>query len=272
MYSLQWADPDIQAAWTLLRQKTRPGLSVRQSLSTPALALLRHRDRLVERDGVLHRRTLRPKGGEEVFQVILPASLKRDVLTQLHQDHGHQGVERTTELVCQRCFWPGMAAEVKRWCQECERCQVAKNTNSAVPSFMGHLLASQLNEILAMDFTILEPSHDGLENVLVMTDIFSKFTAAIPTRDQRASTVAQVLVTQWFCKFGGPIVSILIKVAVLRAALFSNCAVCMELQGHTLHLIILLVMDNVSALGLCIICCALYLSQERETWPPVFLS
>lgn len=44
-----------------------------------------------------------------------------------------------------------------------------------------------------MDFTILEPSHNGLENVLVMTDILSKFSVAIPTRDQRASTVAQVL-------------------------------------------------------------------------------
>lgn len=204
MCSLQWADPDIQAVWTLMRQKTRPGLLVRQALSTPALALLRHRDRLVEREGVLHRRIFRPNGGEEIFQVVLPALLKRDVLTQLHQDHGHQGVERTTELVRQRCFWPGMAAEVKQWCQECERCQVAKNTNPAVPSFMGHLLASRPNEILAMDFTILEPSHNGLENVLVMTDIFSKFTVAIPTRDQRASTVAQVLVTEWFCKFGVP--------------------------------------------------------------------
>lgn len=55
-----------------------------------------------------------------------------------------------------------------------------------------------------MDFTILEPSHNGLENVLVMTDILSKFSVAIPTRDQRASTVAQVLMTEWFYKFGEP--------------------------------------------------------------------
>ncbi|KAG1960088.1 interleukin-1 receptor accessory protein-like 1-A [Pimephales promelas] len=177
---------------------------MRQALSSQALALLRHWDRLVEIDGVLHRRTFRPNGGEEVFQVVLPAALKQEVLTQLHNDHGHQGVERTMELVRQRCFWPGMAAEVKRWCQECERCQVAKHINPSAPSFMGHLLASRPNEILAMDFTVLEPSNNGLENVLVMTDIFSKFTVAIPTRDQRASTVAQVLVTEWFYKFGVP--------------------------------------------------------------------
>lgn len=69
---------------------------------------------------------------------------------------------------------------------------------------MGHLLASRPNEILAIDYTVLEPTSHGLENVLVMTDVFSKYTLAFATRDQRAATVAQVLVTEWFSKFGVP--------------------------------------------------------------------
>lgn len=43
-----------------------------------------------------------------------------------------------------------------------------------------------------------------MENVLVMTDVFSRYTIAVPTRDQRASTVAQDLVVEWFYKFGIP--------------------------------------------------------------------
>lgn len=62
---------------------------------------------------------------------------------------------------------------------------------------MGHLLASRPNEILAMDFTVLEASLSGQENVLVLT-------VAIPTSDQRAETVARVLVEEWFFKFGVP--------------------------------------------------------------------
>lgn len=69
---------------------------------------------------------------------------------------------------------------------------------------MGHLLASRPNKILAIDFTLLEPSRNGYENVVVMTDVFSKITVAVPTRDQRASTVAQVLISEWFYKFGMP--------------------------------------------------------------------
>ena len=59
---------------------------------------------------------------------------------------------------------------------------------------MGHLLVSRPNEILAIDFTLLEPAHNGVENVMVMADVFSKYTLA----------QAQVLVTEWFYKFGVP--------------------------------------------------------------------
>lgn len=52
-----------------------------------------------------------------------------------------------------------------------------------------------------MDFTVLEPCRSGRENVLVMTDVFRKCTLAVPTHDQRASTV---LLTEWFLKFGVP--------------------------------------------------------------------
>ncbi|KAL2087111.1 hypothetical protein ACEWY4_018170 [Coilia grayii] len=48
------------------------------------------------------------------------------------------------------------------------------------------------------------PASDGRENVLILTDIFTKYSQAIPTRDQRASTVAQALVQHWFYRFGPP--------------------------------------------------------------------
>lgn len=145
---------------------------------------------------MLYCRIFRPNGGEECFQLVLPSVLKEKVLTQLHQDHGHQGIERTTELVRQRCYWPGMSADIKQWVQTCERRELAKDSRSVPHSFMGHLLASRPNEIVAIDFTLLNPSRNGLENVLIMTDVFSKYTVAVPTRDQRAATVAHVLLTE----------------------------------------------------------------------------
>ena len=37
-----------------------------------------------------------------------------------------------------------------------------------------------------------------------MTDIFTKYTQAVPTRDQKATTVAKTLVKEWFVRFGIP--------------------------------------------------------------------
>ncbi len=65
-------------------------------------------------------------------------------------------------------------------------------------------LAYRPLEILAIDFTVMEPSTDGRENVLVMTDVFTKFTQAVATKNQKASTAAKVLVQEWFQRYGVP--------------------------------------------------------------------
>lgn len=81
---------------------------------------------------------------------------------------------------------------------------MVKDVHPKVYGVMEHLLDSRPNEILANDYTTLEPAQNGVENVLVLTDVFSKYTMAVPTRDQHAATVARVLVSEWFYKFGVP--------------------------------------------------------------------
>ncbi|XP_034080600.1 uncharacterized protein LOC117551727 [Gymnodraco acuticeps] len=140
MEALQQADPVLQEFLVFWRRRQRPSNDERKQLSRQALALLRQWDRLVERSGVLYRQIFRSDGAEAVLQLLLPAALREQVLTEVHQRHGHQGIERTLELLRQRCYWPGMSSEVAR-------------------APMGHLLASRPNEILAIDFTVLEPTY-----------------------------------------------------------------------------------------------------------------
>ena len=69
----------------------------------------------------------------------------------------------------------------------------------------GHLLARRPLEILAIDLTKLEPLSDGRDDVLVLTDVFSKLFLAIPARSSDAVTAVKVLVREWFQRYGVPL-------------------------------------------------------------------
>ena len=56
-------------------------------------------------------------------------------------------------------------------------------------------------QTLVMDFTVLETSRDGFKNVLIVIDVFTKYAWVIPTKDQRAVTVARSLVKHVFLPY-----------------------------------------------------------------------
>ena len=51
----------------------------------------------------------------------------------------------------------------------------------------------------------MDPSRDGKENVLVLTDAFSKFSQAFVTPNLKALTMAKIIVDMWFYVYGIPV-------------------------------------------------------------------
>ena len=199
--SLQETDPVLSRLKHYRSLKRKPSRLEKQQESHDFKTILRQWDRIVEKEGVLYRKVCDPSDGVTRYQLLLPACLREQVLQGLHDQLGHQGVERTELLIRARCYWPKLQQHVRNYVENCVRCSLAKPR--AVKCPMKPLLASRPLEILAIDFTVLEPSQ-GVENVLVMTDVFSKFTVAIPTKNQTAATTAKVLVREWFLKYGVP--------------------------------------------------------------------
>ena len=97
---------------------------------------------------------------------------------------GHQGIERTVNLIRERCFWVGMYDDIESWVKNCQRCILTKMPQPKIQAPVKAFLASRLLEVVAVDFTVLEKASDGRENVLVITDVFTKFTQAYPTREE----------------------------------------------------------------------------------------
>ena len=97
-----------------------------------------------------------------------------------------------------------MAVDATKWVSQCTRCQVAQGTYNEPKPKIGHLESNNPMDLLCLDFTKIDPSRTRKENVLVMTDAFSKFSIAVTTPNQRALTVAKTLVDKWFHVYGIP--------------------------------------------------------------------
>ena len=95
-----------------------------------------------------------------------------------------------------------MQSDIIAWIQKCECCTLSKIQTHKLRTTLGRLIATQPLEVVAIYFTVLEPSSDGCENVLVIIDVFMKYTIAVATRNQKAEAVAKVLVTEWFTRYG----------------------------------------------------------------------
>lgn len=88
-----------------------------------------------------------------------------------------------------------MYCDTEKWIKSSEQCILLKMPQCRIRMPMGNLMAIQP---LAIYLKLLEPSSDGCENVLVMTDVFTKYTCAVPTKDQKAASMAKVLVKECF--------------------------------------------------------------------------
>ena len=199
-------DEDIILARVIMyvERRMKPCRQERDEDPREVMAVLRHWDQLHLKNGVLFRRLMLP-GDERSERLVTPACLIDTVLKSFHDDTGHFGAKRTLKLIQPLFYWLRMEQSIHTWCKQCERCAVGKRPTRQTRPPLGTLRATAPLEIVAMDFTVLEPSSDGYENVLVLTDVFTKFTWAIPTRNQKACTVARALIKHLITPFGAPL-------------------------------------------------------------------
>ena len=108
------------------------------------------------------------------------------------------------ELLHSKVYWPSMFADTDHWLSQCERCHIAKGDYTEPKTQQGSLTAHQPLELLCMDFTKADVAKGRKENILALTDAFSKFSQAFITSSQKSLVIAKLLVEKWFSIFGIP--------------------------------------------------------------------
>jgi hypothetical protein len=150
--------------------------------------------------GIL-KRVFRQAGGE-CSQVCVPKELRSCVMKLGHDTpmSGHLATKKTLERIWSTFYWPGMCAEIQRYCRSCDRCQkvTPRGKVSKVPLSKMPLSNVPFEKVAVDLIGPIRPASDaGHQYVLVMVDYATRFPEATPLKRIDAETVAEALWTMW---------------------------------------------------------------------------
>lgn len=142
-------------------------------------------------------------------RLIVPKENQKKVLEAYHDTPfgGHQGIERTSDLIKERYYWQSMDKDIAEYVQTCHKCNERKTTaQDAAPAPMK--ISSPLTkpfQKVALDIVgPLPKTHAGNQYILTFQDHFSKYPEAFALPDQKTTTVAKVFVEEIVCRHGTP--------------------------------------------------------------------
>ena len=200
----QRADPNLTVIIKLIESGQLQKRKLHGKDTPEVKSLLRIRKSLKLVKNILYRKIYTDNSSSKkiLWQLLVPKAYRSRALAGCHDDVGHQGRMRTLSLLRERFFWPGMQTEAIQHVLKCTRCLRRKTPSHVAPLQPIHV--TQPLELVHMDYLSLEPSKGNIENVLVITDHFTRYALAYPSKTQTAQATARILWDNFICHYGFP--------------------------------------------------------------------
>ena len=205
--SINWAkeqrlDPNLGVIIRLIESGQLTKRKLQGKDSSEIKSFLRNKKSLKLVKDVLYRKSYSDNSTSKktLWQLVVPKLFREKALLGCHDDVGHQGILRTLSLLRERFYWPGMQEEATQHVLKCSRCLTRKTPPQVAPS--QPILVTQPLELVHMDYLSLEPSKGNIENVLVITDHFTRYALAYPSKTQTAQATARILWDNFICHYG----------------------------------------------------------------------
>lgn len=199
----QMGDPDFRLLHAWITEGEPPAPIDRSVLSPQLRCLLREWAHLELCEGILVRHVTEPDTGAPVKQIVVPESQARALWEDYHKAAGHPNGDRMMSLLRRRFYWTGMSRNARAWSAECITCVVGK-AGAQPKAPLCSIPSSYPFETVAIDYLTLGRPADTYQYILVITDLFSRYALAVPTKDQTAPTTVKALWTALILPFGCP--------------------------------------------------------------------
>ena len=201
---LQRNDPNLSVIIKLIESDQLFKRKLHRKDSSEVKALLRIRKSLKLSKDIPYRKSYTDNSSSRkvLWQLVVPEAYRDRALAGCHDDVGYQGRMRTISLLRERFFWPGMQEEATQYVVECSRCLRRKTTPQVAP--LQPIYVTQPLELVHMDYLSLETSKGNIENVLVITDHFTRYALAYPSKTQTTQATARILWDNFICHYGFP--------------------------------------------------------------------
>ena len=200
----QRLDPNLGVIIRLIESGQLTKRKLQGKDSSEVKSFLRNKKSLKLVKDVLYRKSYSDNSTSKktLWQLVVPKLFRERALLGCHDDVGHQGILRTLSLLRERFYWPGMQEEATQHVLKCSRCLRRKTPPQVAP--LQPILVTQPLELVHMDYLSLEPSKGNIENVLVITDHFTRYALAYPSKTQTAQATARILWDNFICHYGFP--------------------------------------------------------------------
>lgn len=129
----------------------------------------------------------------------LDPDLSETIVTDLHTRYGHIGVRKTWLIFRENFYAQHDLQIIKKVITNCHTCCLGKIKNHTNKNRIGTITTNQPLEIIAIDYiSNLITTQGGYKHILVISDCFSKFIRAYPTK--KCNTKTTIALIENFCK------------------------------------------------------------------------
>lgn len=144
--------------------------------------------------------------GLNVWQVVIPNTLKYKLIDCIHSKLGHPGVYKTKMYIRQFYYWKSMNRDIKRFVVTCDLCQRVKDLNVKMEGPHRLVQFDKPSDLICVDFYgPLPRSVGGFEYIFVVLDAFSKYVKLYPIRKATTDTVLKRLFNDYIPEMGVPV-------------------------------------------------------------------